>query len=152
MNNNEDKVLINMNIGKQDYNMKIEIPFHQPYFSKNKIDGAIGGNLIRCYDSVDEYKLTNEFLEGANYSFTFMYEAIHNWLKEETGSSSERIEITINSIYDDSNNCCIPMLDVLIDGQPIVDGGEEVDDKELDIPFEEKKEQTPLKLVADTSG
>ena len=40
--------------------MKVEIPFHQPYFSKNKIDGAIGGNLIRCYDSINEDTLTRE--------------------------------------------------------------------------------------------
>ena len=169
--NNEDKVLINMSIGQPDYHMKVEIPFHQPYFSKNKIDGAIGGNLMRCYETINEDTLTKEFLSGANYGLTYMYQAMHNWLQKETGASNEDIDIKINSIFDEAENCCLPNIDVNVLGQAITwfdlppDGGEEVnpdripetedalikDDRQMDIPFEEDKKAT-LKLVADTSG
>jgi len=161
MSNSEDKVLINMHIGQPDYHMKVEIPFHQPYFSKNKIDGAIGGNLIRCYDSINEDTLTREFLSGANYGFTFMYQALHNWLRKETGASNEDIDIKINSIFDEAENSCVPMIDVSILGQEISwfdvppDGGEEVNPDRIPEPEDrliEPDKQATLKLVADTSG
>lgn len=132
--NNEDKVLINMSIGQPDYHMKVEIPFHQPYFSKNKIDGAIGGNLMRCYENINEDTLTKEFLSGANYGLTYMYQAMHNWLQKETGASNEDIDIKINSIFDEAENCCLPNIDVNVLGQSIEwfdlppDGGEEMTD------------------------
>ena len=143
--NNEDKVLINMSIGQPDYHMKVEIPFHQPYFSKNKIDGAIGGNLMRCYETINEDTLTKEFLSGANYGLTYMYQAMHNWLQKETGASNEDIDIKINSIFDEAENCCLPNIDVNVLGQAISwfdlppDGGEKMPDTSKDTSKDSDK-------------